>query len=50
MILFYRVTHQVVTNLLLTSKEKLSFGLTCPGLARPNWNFCFDDKGRFVIT
>ena len=31
----YRVTHQVVTNLPLTSKQKFRFGLAWPGLARP---------------
>ena len=28
---FYRVTQQVVHNLLLTSKQKFHFGLDCPG-------------------
>ena len=40
----YRVTHQVVTNLPLTSKHKFRFGLACPGLARPKRNCCFDVK------
>ena len=39
----YRVTHQVVTNLLLTSKQKFRFGLVCQ-------NFCFDVNGRFATT
>ena len=30
----YRVTHQVVTNLPLTSKQKFPFGLVCPGQNR----------------
>ena len=37
----YRVTIQLVQNLLLTSKPKFRFGLVCPGLARPKRNFCF---------
>ena len=41
----YRVTHQVVTNLPLTSKHKF-----CIGLARPKRNFCSDVNGRFVTT
>ena len=35
----YMVTHQVVTNLPLTSKQKFPFGLVCPSLARPKQNF-----------
>ena len=46
----YRVTHQVVTNLLLTSKQKFRFGLPCPGLARPKRNFCFEVNGSFIAT
>ena len=46
----YRVTHQVVTNLPLTSKQKFRFGLACHGLAKPRRNFSFDVNGRFVIT
>ena len=30
----YRVTHHVVQNLLLTSKQKFGFGLAWPGLAK----------------
>ena len=40
----YRVTHLLVQNLPLTSKEKFRFGLACPGLARPKRNFSY---GRF---
>ena len=29
----YRLTHQVVTNLPLSSKQKFRFGLACPGLS-----------------
>ena len=32
----YRVTYQVVKNLLLTSKQKFRFGLARPGQARPS--------------
>ena len=47
----YRVTHQVVTNLPLTSKQKLfCFGLARPGQVRPKWNFCYEVNGRFVTT
>ena len=45
-----RVTHQVVTNLPLTSKQKFSFGPARPGQARPKRNFCFEVNGRFVTT
>ena len=44
---FYRETHQVVTNLPLTSKQKLCFGLARPVQARPKQNFCFAVNGRF---
>ena len=40
-----RVTYHVAQNLLLTSKQKLRFGLACPGLARPKQNFCFEVNG-----
>ena len=36
----YRVTHQVVQNLPLPSKQK----------ARPKRNFCFEVNGRFCTT
>ena len=41
----YRVTHQVVTNLPLASKQKFRFGLACPDLALPKLNFCFEGNG-----
>ena len=34
----YRVTHQVVVNLPLTTKQKFRFGLARPGQARPKRN------------
>ena len=46
----YRVTHQVVTNLPLTSKQKFRFSLARPGQARPKQNFCFEVNGRFITT
>ena len=46
----YRVTHQVVPNLLLTSKQKFHFGLARPGQARPKWNICFEVNGRFCTS
>ena len=46
----YRVTIQVVANLLLTSKQKLPIGLARPGQARPKQNFCFEVNGRFATT
>ena len=49
-ILHYRVTHHVRQNLLLTSKQELSFGLAWPGQARPKRNFCFDVNWRFWRT
>ena len=48
--LSYRVTHDVDSNLLLTSKQKFRFGLVCPDLARPKQNFCLDVNGRFEST
>ena len=47
---FYKVTHQVVTNLPLTSKQKFRFGLARPGQARPKQNFCFEVNRRFVTA
>ena len=47
---FYRMTHQVVQILPLTSKQKFCFGLAWPGLARPKLNFCFEIPGRFCTT
>ena len=44
--LMYRVTHQVVQNLPLTSKKKFSFGLARPGQARPKQNFTFEVNRR----
>ena len=44
---YYRVTIPLVQNIPLTSKPKFHFGLACPGLARPKWNFCLAFKGRF---
>ena len=46
----YRVTHQVGSNLPLTSKQKFRFGLACPDLARPKRNISFDVNGRFEPT
>ena len=46
-VLQYRVTHILVQNLPLTSKEKFHFGLACPGLARPKRKFTFEVNGRF---
>ena len=46
----YRVTIQLVANLPLTSKQKFHFGLACPSLARPKWNFCFEVNGRFATS
>ena len=46
----YRVTNQVVTNLPLTAKQKIHYGLARPGKARPKQNFCFEVMGRFVTT
>ena len=49
-IVFYRVTHQVVQNLLLTSNQKFRFGLAWTDLARPKRNFGFEVNGRFCTT
>ena len=46
----YRVTIQLVQNLLLTSKLKFRFGLARPGQARPKRNFCFEVNGRFCTA
>ena len=49
----YRVTHQVVTNLLLTSKQKFCFGLACFGLAclgQAKTELFKSINGRFVTT
>ena len=46
----YRVSQHVGSNLPLTSKQKFSFGLPCPDLARPKQNLCFDVNGRFEPT
>ena len=35
----YRVTHQVVTNLPLTSQQKFRFGLACPDQAKTELMF-----------
>ena len=43
----YRVTHHVVSNLPLTSKQKFRFCLARPGQARPKQNFTFEINGRF---
>ena len=43
----YRVTHHVVQNLPLTSKQKFSFRLARPGQARPKRNFSFAVNRRF---
>ena len=43
----YRVTHHVVKNLPLISKQKFRFGLSLSGQARPKQNFCFDDNRRY---
>ena len=45
-----RVTHQVESNLPLTSKQKFRFGLSWSGQARPKQNFCFDVNGKFGST
>ena len=42
----YRVTHQVGSNLPLTSEQKFRFGLACPDLARQKRNFSFNVNGR----
>ena len=47
--LFYRVTHQVVTNLPLTPKQKFRFGLAWLW-PKPKQNFCFDVNLRFYTT
>ena len=41
----YRVTIQLMTNLLLTSKQKFRFGLAMPDQARPKRNFCLKSTG-----
>ena len=46
----YRVTHQVVTNLPLTSKHKFRFGLVRSGQANHKQNFCSEVNGRFITT
>ena len=46
----YRVTQHIGSNLPLTSKHKFCFGLACPDLARPKWNFCVDVNRRFEPT
>ena len=46
----YRVTHQVVTSLPLTSKQKFRFGLARPDLSRPKRNFCIEVNGRFCTS
>ena len=38
----YRVTITLVQNLPLTSNQKFRFGLTCPALAMPKRNLCFE--------
>ena len=48
--LHYRVTHQVVANLPLTSWQKLCFGLGRLGQDRPKRNCCFNVNGRFPTT
>ena len=37
----YRVTHQVVASLPLTSKQQFHFGMPWPGLAKSKQNFCY---------
>ena len=44
--LVYRVTEQLVQNLLLTSKHAFRFGLARLGQARPKRNLCFEVNGR----
>ena len=46
----YRVTEQLVQNFPLTSGQKFRFGLACPVLARPKWNFCFELNGKFCTS
>ena len=46
----YRVTHHLVQNLLLTSKQKFRFGLVWPGLTRPKCYFFLEVNGRFWPT
>ena len=46
----YRVTHHVVQNLPLTSKQKFLFGLASPDLARRKRNFCFEVNWRFATS
>ena len=47
-VLIFRVTHQVVANLPLISKQKFCFGLARPGQVRPNGTFVSEVNGRFV--
>ena len=44
----YRVNIQLVTNLLLTSKQKFRFGLSWPGQAKTE--LLFYVNGRFVYN
>ena len=46
----YKVTHHVVRNLPLTSKQKFRFGLARQGQARPKRNFCFDVKWEVLTS
>ena len=46
----YRVTHQIVLNRLLISKQKFHFGLARPRQARPKRNFSFEVNRRIVTT
>ena len=46
----YRVTHLLDSNLPLTSEQKFRTGLSCPDLARPKRNFCFNVNRRFEST
>ena len=49
----YRVTHQAVANLPLTSKQQFRFGLARPGQARTvqaKTELCFEVSRRFATT
>ena len=46
----YRVTIQLVANLLLTSEQKFGLGLARPEQARPKRNFCLEVNGRFATS
>ena len=45
----YSVTHHIVQNLLLTSKQKFRFGLARPSRARTKQNFSLKSTGGFAL-